>query len=134
MSTQRAVSGSALPSSRPGISELTADLVDHLEGRIADRGHGDGGDQERDRAADEQADEHQSGRRAPGSKPGMQLHGLDEGRDDGQGRQRRGADGEALADGRGGVAELVQGVGDVRVSSPMPAISAMPPALSATGP
>jgi hypothetical protein len=29
------------------LAELTADLVDHLEGRVADGGHGDGGDQER---------------------------------------------------------------------------------------
>jgi hypothetical protein len=60
--------------------------------------------------------------------------GLDVGRDEGQGGQRGRADGEALADGGGGVAERVEGVGDLADLGPRPAISAMPPALSAIGP
>jgi hypothetical protein len=58
----------------------------------------------------------------------------DVGVDQGQRGERRGADREALADRRGGVADLVERVGDVRGSLAEADISAMPPALSATGP
>jgi hypothetical protein len=43
-------------------------------------------------------------------------------------------DGVALGDGLGGVADRVERVGVVRTSFGRPAISAMPPALSVTGP
>jgi hypothetical protein len=47
MSTHLALSGSAGALQQAGdLAELTADLLDHLEGRVTDRGHGDGGDQE----------------------------------------------------------------------------------------
>ena len=53
----------------------------------------------------------------------------------GQGGERRRADGEALADGGGGVADGVELVGALRAPpAPSSAISAMPPALSAMGP
>jgi hypothetical protein len=97
-------------------AELAADLVDHFEGRVADGGHGDRGDQEGNRAADEHADQHVGDPTVPGRSPGCCLHGLDEGGDDGQRRQRRRADGEALADRRRGVADLVEAVGDLAAS------------------
>jgi hypothetical protein len=49
-------------------------------------------------------------------------------------RERRRADGEALGDGGGRVAERVERVGDLATDGSSSAISAMPPALSAIGP
>ena len=64
----------------------------------------------------------------------VRFDGFDEGGDNRQCSQCRRTDSKPLADGRSRVTHLVQPSVILRVSSPMPAISAMPPALSATGP
>ena len=89
-------------------AELTADFLHHLARGLANRGHGHGGDQIGNDAADEDADDHQG----IGDVDGIQTNGLGVGHEQGQGGQSGGADGESLADGGGGVAQGVQFIGD----------------------
>ena len=114
MSTHRSLSGSAVAFQQAGnFTELAANLLNHVHGRIADRGHGDGGDQERHQAADEQTD--QNFRVADVQVEGRvgDGDGLHVGGDNSQRGQCRRTDGEAFADGRSGVAQFVQRVGDL---------------------
>ena len=93
--------------------ELAANLDDHVEGRVADSGHGHRADDEREDAADEHADEnHRVVDRENEVRVTIADLG-DIGADQGQCGECRGADGKALADGCGGVADLVERVGDL---------------------
>ncbi len=93
---------------QPGdLFELAAHLDDHLLGRPAHSGHGEGGEEEGQHGADEQASHDDRLADVDDRHPD---HGL-EGGEERQGGQGGGADGEALADGGGGVAHGVELVG-----------------------
>ena len=94
------------------LPELAADLVDHLEGGLAHRVHGEGSEKEGNDAAHEDADEHVGVADLEREVRLARGHRLHEGGDDRERGERGGADREALSNGGGGVAELVQGVGD----------------------
>ena len=94
------------------LAELPANLVDHLERRLADRIHRQRAEIERDHPADEDADEHVGVVELEPEVRVMSADGLDERGDDRQRGQGGGANREPLADRRGGVAELVERVGD----------------------
>jgi hypothetical protein len=136
MSTHLAYSGTrrlALAQARD-LAELAAHLFDHLVGGPTDGVDGERGEQERQHGAEEQADEHldladvEVEHAALGQQRGLERL---EQRQRGEGGR---ADGEALGDGGGGVAERVEAVGDLADLGSRCAISAMPPALSAIGP
>ncbi len=91
------------------LAELTPHLLDHAEGGAPHGLHGEGGDHHGHDAAQEEAD-HRPGL---GEVDGVEPHALGVGGVQGQRGQRRRADGEALADGGGGVAERVELVGDL---------------------
>ena len=97
---------------------MATDLLNHFHGRITHCGHGDGRDEEGNQAANEQANQHlgvadvQGEASCPSAGPGV-LYRLHERRDDGEGSEGRSANGEAFTNRRGGVAELVEGVGDL---------------------
>ena len=120
------------------LTELTAHLQHHALGGTAHGVHGEGGEHEGQAGADEQTHQHHGVHEAEileGDVSAYLLDLLDVGGHQGQSGQSGGADGEALAGGGGGVAQRVQSVGALAdLVGARPAISAMPPALSATGP
>ena len=96
------------------LAELPPDLLDHLLGGPADRGHRHRTDQERQDAPDEQTDDDlRVGQDDLQRLAGRLAHGLRVGGEQRQGGERGGADRDALADRGGGVAERVQSVGDL---------------------
>jgi hypothetical protein len=118
-------------------TELTADFVDHRAAGVADGLHGDGGEQVGQQAADEQADDDVDVGQVEGHgflAAALHLEFHDVGGKQHQRGQTGGADGIALGDGLGGVADRIQGIGDGADASSISAISAIPPALSVMGP
>mmetsp|Transcript_25528 Transcript_25528/g.85568 ORF Transcript_25528/g.85568 Transcript_25528/m.85568 type:complete len:442 (-) Transcript_25528:1173-2498(-) len=110
---RRAVARSALEEARD-LAELARHLLDHLHGRGAHRLHRERGEPVGEHRADE---EHGEGHRLEHVHDGRarQLlvagHAGDKAAKEGERHEGRGADGEALADGRGGVTGRVEGVG-----------------------
>jgi hypothetical protein len=135
--------GSAFPQARDGV-ELALDLEHDGAGRLAHRQHGGRADDERHHRADQDAD--QDLRRVEGELQAersaaeavrslarvVDLEAI--GREQRDHREGGRADGEALADGGGGVAHGVELVRDLADLGVEPDISAMPPALSEMGP
>ena len=95
------------------LPELAADLADHLTGRL---GHGvdqHTGEQEGQRAADNGAGQDHGGHHIEDQVGAHLIKGIEIGNHQRQSGQRAGADGEALADGGGGIAHGVQRVGNL---------------------
>ena len=103
------------------LPELAPDLVDHVEGGVAHRGHRERGDEERKDPADEEPDQHLRLADRKGEARYRSRDGLHVGGDDREGGEGRRPDREPLADGRGGVADLVEGIGDRAGLLPEPA-------------
>ena len=118
MSTQRRIVGQGGAGHDAGIGfELAANFFDHVAGGVTDRANGERGEEEDDHGADETADED--------PRLGDIDDALDfvanafeavdffqEGGEEQEGGQGGGADGVALGERLGGVADRVEGVGD----------------------
>ena len=99
------------------------------------RAHGERREHERQHGPHEHAHQHRrAGQREVQRLRRVLLHDVHVAHQQGQRRQGRGADGEPLARGGRGVAQGVQRVRPLPDVLRQAAISAMPPALSATGP
>jgi hypothetical protein len=135
MSTHRALSGLGLALHQArDLAELPPDFLDDLACRAPDGRHRQRRDHERHRRTDEQPHQHVGVREVQLEDLARRRHGARIGGEQRQGREHRGTDREALADRSSRVAERVEFVGHLADFGPRCAISAMPPALSATGP
>mmetsp|Transcript_9186 Transcript_9186/g.37550 ORF Transcript_9186/g.37550 Transcript_9186/m.37550 type:complete len:343 (+) Transcript_9186:60-1088(+) len=91
------------------LAELPGDLLDHLVRSLADGLHRHGGEPVGDHRAEDEGREDEG--RHEGDRREVETRAGDEGAEEGEADEAGGADGEALADGGGGVTRGVEGVG-----------------------
>ena len=91
------------------LAELPGDLPDHLVRGLADGLHGHGGEPVGDHRAEDEGREDEG--RHEGHRREFEVRAGDERAEEGEADEAGGADGEALADGGGGVTRGVEGVG-----------------------